>query len=137
MADISEPGRGASETGRVAIDETDRLIASDKVEGTAVFGRGGERLGTIRNFMVDKFTGRVAYAVMSSGSLFGIEERHYPLPWKALTYDTKLGGYVVGLDREALARAPSHAPHETPVWNDRDWGTRIYDYYKVEAYWGV
>ena len=44
MADFMEP-RGAPATGHVAIDETDRLIASDKVEGTAVFGRDGERLG--------------------------------------------------------------------------------------------
>ena len=137
MSDVRKPGRDAPGSGRVAIDETDRLIASDKVEGTAVFDRRGERLGAIRNFMVDKLTGRVAYAVMSSGSLFGIEERHYPLPWKALTYDTGLGGYVIDLDRDALARAPSHSPHETPDWHDRDWGTRIYEYYKVEAYWGL
>ncbi len=135
MADFMEP-RGAPATGHVAIDETDRLIASDKVEGTAVFGRDGERLGAVRNFMVDKFTGRVAYAVMSCGAP-GAAERHYPLPWKALTYDTARGGYVVDLDRSALARAPSHAPHETPDWNGPNWGVRLYDYYKVEAYWGV
>ena len=40
------------------IDETGRLIASNKVEGTSVYGRGGERLGTIYNFMVDKYSGR-------------------------------------------------------------------------------
>jgi len=39
------------------IDETDRLIASNKVEGTIVYSREGERLGTIYNFMVDKLTG--------------------------------------------------------------------------------
>ena len=31
-------------TGQVAANETDRLIASDKVEGTAVYGPEGERL---------------------------------------------------------------------------------------------
>ena len=47
----------------VATDETDRLIASDKVEGTAVYNRQGESLGSVYNFMVDKYTGKVAYAV--------------------------------------------------------------------------
>ena len=51
--------------GTVATDETDRLIASDKVEGTAVYNRAGDRLGTVYNFMVDKYSGQVAYAVMS------------------------------------------------------------------------
>jgi sporulation protein YlmC with PRC-barrel domain len=37
------------------------------VEGTAVYNRAGERLGEVYNFMVDKYSGRVAYAVMSFG----------------------------------------------------------------------
>jgi sporulation protein YlmC with PRC-barrel domain len=42
----------------VATDETDRLIASNKVEGTVVYNRQGDRLGTIYNFMVDKRSGK-------------------------------------------------------------------------------
>lgn len=49
------------------IDETDRLIASNKVEGTAVYNRQGDKLGSVDNFMVDKRSGQVAYAVMSFG----------------------------------------------------------------------
>ena len=40
------------------IDETNRLIASNKVEGTAVYNRQGEKLGTVYNFMVDKRSGK-------------------------------------------------------------------------------
>ena len=35
-------------------DETRELIASNKVEGTAVYDLEGERLGSITHFMVDK-----------------------------------------------------------------------------------
>jgi sporulation protein YlmC with PRC-barrel domain len=83
----------------IATDETDRLIASDKVEGTAVYNRAGERLGEIHDFMVDKYSGRVAYAVMSFGGFLGIGEKYHPLPWKVLTYDTEMGGYVVDWTR--------------------------------------
>ena len=38
----------------VNADETDRLIASDKVEGTDVYNRDGERLGSIHTVMIDK-----------------------------------------------------------------------------------
>ena len=37
-----------------ATNETRDLIASDKVEGTAVYNGTGDRLGTVYNFMVDK-----------------------------------------------------------------------------------
>src|SRR5262245_31424834 len=75
---------------RVATDETDRLIASDKVEGTAVYNANGERLGSVCNFMVDKRSGQAEYAVMSFGGFLGIGDDYYPLPWKSLTYDTRL-----------------------------------------------
>jgi hypothetical protein len=115
----------------VATDETDRLIASDKVEGTAVYDRQGERLGSVYNFMVDKHTGQVAYAVMSFGGFLGIGDRYHPLPWKGLTYDPDMGGYVVDLDRSKLENAPSYGADEDP-WTDRDYGRRVYDYYGAE-----
>jgi hypothetical protein len=116
-------------TGAVATDETDRLIASDKVEGTAVYNRQGERLGSIYNFMVDKRSGQVEYAVMSFGGFLGIGDSYHPLPWKALTYDTSEGGYVVDLDKDRLQGAPSYSGSEAPDWSDPSFGRRIDDYY--------
>jgi sporulation protein YlmC with PRC-barrel domain len=121
---------GATPEQGVAIDETERLIASDKVEGTAVYNRQGERLGDVYNFMVDKISGKVAYAVLSFGGFLGIGERYFPLPWEKLTYDTNMGGYVVDLDRDTLERAPSFGRDETP-WSDAEYGRSIYGYYGV------
>jgi hypothetical protein len=56
----------------VAVEETRRLIASSKVEGTPVSNRASEQLGTVYNFMVDKVSGQVAYVVMSFGGFLGI-----------------------------------------------------------------
>jgi hypothetical protein len=125
-----------AEGSSVATDETDRLIASNKVEGTAVYNRAGERLGGVYNFMVDKYSGQVAYAVLSFGGFLGIGEEYHPLPWKVLTYDTSMGGYVVDLDEETLRGAPKFARDETPDWGNRDLGTRIHDYYRVPYYEG-
>ena len=120
-----------TETGSrsVATDETDRLIASNKVEGTAVYNRQSERLGSVYNFMVDKRSGQVEYAVMSFGGFLGIGDSYHPLPWKSLTYDTSQGGYVVDLDKNRLQGAPSYSSSEAPDWSDPSYGRRIDDYY--------
>jgi hypothetical protein len=120
---------GAGGSGPVATDETDRLIASNKVEGTAVYDRQGERLGSVYNFMVDKRSGQVAYAVLSFGGFLGVGGSYHPLPWRSLTYDTDLGGYVVDIDKDRLQGAPSYAADETPAWGDPTYGRRIDDYY--------
>ena len=51
------------------------------------------RLGSVYNFMVDKRSGQVDYAVMSFGGFLGLGDSYYPLPSKALSYDTRMGGY--------------------------------------------
>ena len=93
----------------------------------------GEHLGSVYNFMVDKFTGCVAYAVMSFEGFLGIGERYHPLPWKVLTYDPRLGGYVVDLTRDQLEKAPHYALEDTP-WADPKYGRSVYDYYNVPWY---
>lgn len=115
--------------GPVAIEETDRLIASNKVEGTAVYNLTGEHLGSIYNFMVDKFTGHATYAVVSFGGFLGLGERYFPIPWEQLSYDERLGGYVVDVDKDALDRAPSYAADDAP-WNDPAYGRAVHDHYK-------
>ncbi|NVN09572.1 PRC-barrel domain-containing protein [Nguyenibacter vanlangensis] len=112
------------------IDETHELIASDKVEGTAVYSRTNEKLGTVNHFMVDKRTGHVAYAVMSFGGFLGLGSRYHPLPWSALTYDPNLGGYVVDLTPEQLKSAPSYTSEALPNWDDQVYSHRIDEYYE-------
>ena len=64
---------------------SDPLVASDEVEGTAVFDASLERIGTVRNFMLTKREGKVSYVVISFGGFLGLGESHYPVPWEALT----------------------------------------------------
>ena len=47
------------------------IIAADKVEGTAVYNMAGDKVGTIKNVMIDKLSGKVVYATMASGGVLG------------------------------------------------------------------
>jgi len=116
--------------------EDRRLISASKVEGTAVYDKQDERLGTVEDVMLDKRSGRVAFAVMSFGGFLGIGERYHPLPWSTMRYDTRLGGYIVDLTREQLDAAPTYAVGDGVDLNDDAYGRRVYDYYKA-PYWNA
>ncbi|WP_082545610.1 MULTISPECIES: PRC-barrel domain-containing protein [unclassified Sphingomonas] len=118
----------------VPTEETDRTIASDKVEGTSVYNAQDEKIGNIHNVMIDKYTGHVEYAVMSFGGFLGMGEHYHPLPWSVLRYDEKLGGYVVGISKDALRSGPSFSTTESPVF-DRAYGAGIYGHYGVAVPW--
>jgi hypothetical protein len=51
--------------------ETVSLIGSDKVEGTAVYGADERKIGSVQRIMIDKISGKVAYAVVSFGGFLG------------------------------------------------------------------
>jgi hypothetical protein len=115
--------------------ETLQLIAADKVEGTTVYNTKGEKLGSVERVMIDKISGRVAYALMSFGGFLGIGDRHHPLPWSVLRYDPDKGGYVVNLDKRQLEGAPTIAISDTSFnWDDPAWNRRVHDYYKTPLY---
>src|SRR4051812_27436065 len=91
------------------------LIGSDRVEGTPVFSSDGERLGMIERVMIDKLSGKVAYAVMSvTGS------GYYPVPWSLLTYNTTLGGYEVNISVVQLQGAPKFEDSENWDYPDQE-----------------
>jgi len=111
-------------------NETATLIASDKVEGTPVYGIDGKKIGRIENLMIDKFTGQVAYAVLSFGGFLGLGTDHYPLPWSMLKYDENVGGYVVNITKDQLKNAPKFHEDDDFDWN-REQGQQIDAYYMV------
>jgi len=108
-------------------DETQELISSEKVDGTSVYSRDGDKLGSIHHVMVGKRDGRVRYAVLSFGGLFE-GDRYYPLPWGALTYNTDLDGYEIALEKEQLKNSPSFERGSEPAF-DADYDRKLQGYY--------
>ena len=98
----------ATMTGSHEQRETHDLIGSDKVEGTNVYRSSGEKIGEIERIMLEKRSGKVAYAVMSFGGFLGIGHDHYPVPWARLTYNERLGGYEVNVSDQELERASKY-----------------------------
>lgn len=115
--------------------ESGNLIGSDKVEGTAVYSPGDEKIGTIERVMIDKPSGKVAYAVLSFGGFLGIGDDHYPIPWAKLTYDESIGGYRTDVVKADLEDAPRFASDDDFEWNDRQRAMDVYTYYGVPPYW--
>jgi len=86
----------------------------------------GEHPGVIHDFMLDLPTGKVAYAIVSSGSFPGIGEKYHPLPLSLLEYATIQAGYVVSVTKDRLESAPMHDTTSQPDFDDRACGKRVH-----------
>ena len=69
--------------------------------------------------MIDKASGKIAYAVLTFGGFLGIGEDHYPLPWTKLRYDTALDGYKVDITEQQLRDAPKFGKNDNWDWSGR------------------
>jgi hypothetical protein len=125
----------ATQHGALDRRESASLIGSDKVEGTSVYRSNGEKVGKIERVMIDKTSGKVAYAVMSFGGFMGIGEDYYPLPWSKLTYNSALDGYELNITDAQLKGAPKYGKYDSWDWSDRARDQKISDYYGVSPYW--
>jgi len=103
-----------------------RMISSEDVQGTKVYGLDGKQIGEIDHLMIDKASGQVTYAVMSFGGFLGLGHSHYPLPWRALNYDVSLGGYRTSVTEQQLQDAPAFSDDS---WVDREWERRVQQHY--------
>jgi hypothetical protein len=115
--------------------EVPSLIGSCKGQGTAVYGAGDKRIGSVERLMIDKVGGNVAYAILSSGGFLGLGEDYYPVPWSLLDFDDRLGGYRTNLTREQLANAPKYARSNEWDWT-RESDHEVSNYYRMPPYWG-
>jgi hypothetical protein len=115
--------------------ETVSMIGSDKVDGTAVYGADDNKIGSVQRVMIDKISGKVAYAVVSFGGFLGMGEDYYPMPWPNLKYDTRLGGYRVGVTEDQLKRAPRYSRSTDWNWSDRANDERVYGYYNTPLWY--
>lgn len=105
-----------------------RLIAADKVQGTPVYDREGEKLGSVKDIYLDKRSGHAEFASLAFGGVLGVGEKYHPLPWRALQYDTDLKGFVVDVDRQTLEAGPAFATDELQG-EDYGWNQEVQDYY--------
>jgi sporulation protein YlmC with PRC-barrel domain len=107
-------------------------VSSNELQGTHVYSTNEVHIGDIDHLVIDKTSGRVAYAVISFGGFLGLGHSHYPLPWSVLEYDRSLGGFRTNVTEQQLTDMPAVSED---CWKDRDWETKTHEHFRSNPYW--
>ena len=111
------------------MEKNSNVIASDRVDGTAVYGSDREKIGSVDKVLIDKMGGNVTDVVLSVGGFLGIGDEKHSIPWARLDYDTDVGGYMLNVTKEQLKDAPRFAANEPDRVYDREYQQGVYDYW--------
>jgi sporulation protein YlmC with PRC-barrel domain len=110
-------------------------IRAKKVIDTTVKDLQGNRIGEVKDIVLDKLSNNIMFAVVSFGGFLGIGEKYHPIPWALLDYDENDGAYVVDLTKEQLEAAPADDIQELLRDSGSAYRDLAYDYYKQPRYW--
>ena len=110
------------------------LMGAATLTGDKVVNRDDETLGEIKEIMLDMRSGRVAYAVMSYGGVFGIGDKLFAVPWNALKLDTVKKCFVLDAAKSKVEDAPGFDQDAWPNMADATWQKRVHDYYGTQPY---
>lgn len=106
-----------------------QLMGADTLLGNDVYNRAEENLGSIKEFMIDMRSGRVAYAVLSFGGFLGMGDRLFAVPWQALKLDTTAHRFILDVSKETLKDAPGFDKNHWPSMADPSWIMGVNKFY--------
>jgi sporulation protein YlmC with PRC-barrel domain len=111
------------------------LMGATTLVGDDVCTLEGDTLGKLKEIMLDVRSGRVAYAVVSSGGFLGLDSKLFAIPWRALRLDTVNKRLVLDVKKESLENAPGFDPDRWPDMEDPSWANQIHSYYGTTPYY--
>jgi sporulation protein YlmC with PRC-barrel domain len=109
------------------------LMGADTLLGNDVYNAANEKLGSIKEFMIDMASGRISYAVLSYGGFLGMGDRLFAVPWRALKLDTVNHRFTLDASKEKLKNAPGFDKDHWPSMADRTWVSDVHTFYGVPS----
>jgi sporulation protein YlmC with PRC-barrel domain len=93
---------------------------ASSIISTTVKNSSGDDLGDIKDLVLDPLTGNMVYAVVAFGGVFGLGDKYFAIPWRALQWSHDNHYYTLNVDKGYLEKAPGfdkdHWPESSNNW---------------------
>ncbi|WP_292931953.1 PRC-barrel domain-containing protein [Noviherbaspirillum sp.] len=101
------------------------LYRGSKIIGANVRNPQNEKIGVIRDLILDSRRGEIAYAVVRFGGVADAGKKYHPIPWQALQPSDDGTFYTLQADRETLGHAPGFDKRKWPDMADQQWSADV------------
>jgi len=110
-------------------------VQVSKLVGTKVKSSHGEEIGVVKDVMIDRSTGCMAYTVLSTGEggarAAGGGGKLVAVPWAVYSPTSDVSALTVTVDRERIYSAPVFDYARIDEYSRPDYITNVYSYYGV------
>lgn len=105
------------------------IMSARSLASNTVVNYRGEPVGDIVDIMIDMRSGRVCFAVLSLGT----SNKLFAVPWVVLNIDGNHKRFILTVERDRLANAPSFEKNRWPDMSDLSWEAGIHRHYGTRA----
>ena len=106
-----------------------RFLTASTIIGDKVYNRLDEKLGDVKDIMLNINDGSIEYFIIEFGGFLGIGEKFFAVPFQALTIDTERHAFILDQSREVLEKAPGFDKDHWPETNS-------HIFKDTSIYWG-
>ena len=104
-----------------------KCLTASSIIGDKVENKAGEKLGKIKDIMLNVNSGAMEYFIVEFGGFLGIGEKFFAIPFNLLSVDPEKQVYIFDQPREMLEKAPGF---------DKDhWPETNIHYYEADQHW--
>ncbi|MEO7991178.1 MAG: PRC-barrel domain-containing protein [Chryseolinea sp.] len=106
-----------------------KYLTATSIMADKVINKEGEKLGGIKDIMVDITTGKIEYIIIEFGGFLGIGEKFFAIPFRLLAVNTNEHAWILDQTKETLEAAPGFDKDHWPKTNSHEFDNS-------GAYWG-
>lgn len=118
----------------VRIDEARRgsrmlmFAKSSEIVGATVKNANDEELGEVQDFIVDRGSGKIRFAVIRSGAFLGIGGKSFAVPYSQLEWTPNTTSYFARMTREQIDRQVEFTPEDWNTLKETTWMDQFQDW---------
>lgn len=107
------------------------ILSGSSIKGTTVKTPVDEKIGTIKDVMIETSTGQIAYAVLEVDTGFlNLGSKYFAIPWQALSLDNHQDDVIIlDVDKERLEKSPGFDKDNWPSGPQYDFINEVHSYY--------
>ncbi len=119
-------------TNRANVDMDEHLLhfaRADKLMGTELRNYASDSIGTVEDFIIDRGSGHIKYAVVKSGDILGFGGKSFALPYEQLRYMPATADFQTSMTEAELEQRTEFVPENWAGVENRGWMDGVSDWF--------
>ncbi|MBN8543185.1 MAG: PRC-barrel domain-containing protein [Alphaproteobacteria bacterium] len=108
------------------------LISASSLDGKDVKNAQGEKLGHVRDIMIDSSNHNITYYVLSFGGILGMGDKLFAIPPEAMAFNQKDKEFTLNIAKDRLKTTDGFDKDHWPDFANPNFRTNLYKHYGYE-----